>query len=78
MCYWLVAVAFAWTALVIAIKESEGIWRWVLAIILAASVVSFSMSYRFGKLSSLFYITLVIAIICIPYLIWKGYDLFKR
>jgi hypothetical protein len=37
---WLLAIAFSWTALVLAIKESEGIWRWIFILTLVLSIIS--------------------------------------
>ncbi len=69
----LLAVGFAWLILVFTIKESYGIWRLLLCITLALSVLSFFMGLRI-----IFYVTLVISVFCVPYLAYQGYGIFRR
>jgi len=67
------ALAFAWTALIISIKETEGFWRRVLSITLALSIISF-----FVGMPIVHYITLAVAVCCIPFLLWRGYGFFNK
>ncbi len=69
----LITLAFAWVVLILAIKESYGIWRLFLGATLALSMVSYFMGLRL-----IFYATLVISVFCIPYLVYQGYGIFKR
>ena len=70
---WII-LAFAWLALVLAIKETEGIWRWFLCIALAVSIIS----YFIYPNNIIFVITMIISVFCMLYLAYKGYDFFVK
>jgi len=80
----IVVVGFAWTALFFSIREARGFWKLVPGLALIVSIASFS-----GRLFTenqtacviffySFYVTIFISMLCVPYLIYKGYDIFER
>jgi type III secretory pathway component EscT len=80
----IVVVGFAWTALFFVIVEAGGFWKLLPGLVLAVSVVSFTGRLFTGNQTACmvflysFYATIFFSMLCVPYLIYKGYDAFGR
>ena len=80
----IVVVGFAWTALFFVIIEARGFWKLVPGLVLAVSVISFTGRFFTGNQTAYmvflysFYVTIFFSMLCVPYLIYKGYEIFER
>lgn len=80
----IVIIGFAWAALFFMIIEARGFWKLVPGLALVVSVISF-IGIFFTRNQTVhmifyysFYATIFISMLCVPYLIYKGYDIFGR
>ena len=80
----IVVVGFAWTALFFLIVEARRFWKLVPGLVLAVSVISFTGRFFTGNQTAYmvflysFYVTIFFSMLCVPYLIYKRYDIFGR
>ena len=77
-------IGFAWTALFFAIMAARSFWKLVPGLALMVSLISYAggsftenqTACRIFLYS--FYVTIFISMLCVPYLIYKGYEIFER
>ncbi|MHC4113472.1 MAG: hypothetical protein ACYSUY_20555 [Planctomycetota bacterium] len=80
----IVVIGFAWTALFFAVREARGFWKLVPGLALVVSIISLAGRLFTGNQTACmiflysFYVTIFFSMLCVPYLIYKGNDIFER